>query len=80
MRGIKHRAGVFLAAGDHVLHAAKEFPPFMIRPGSRLRTVWDVMTAVVLVYVALSEPYVVAFDPPFATNSGAPAERYLLHS
>ena len=64
----RQRSDLSLAQGDSI-HVAAKHVPFMVRPGSRCRIWWDVTTAILLVYVAIAEPFVVVFAPAFAQES-----------
>ena len=64
----RQRSDLSLAQGDSI-HVAAKHVPFMVRPGSRYRIWWDVTTAILLVYVAIAEPFVVVFAPAFAQES-----------
>ena len=55
----RQRSDLSLAQGESI-HVEAKPVPFMVRPGSRYRIWWDVTTAILLVYVAVAEPFVVA--------------------
>ena len=47
--------------------------------GSRCRIWWDVTTAILLVYVAIAEPFVVVFAPAFAQESSCKGGEWFMH-
>ena len=72
----RQRSDLSLAQGDSI-HVAAKHVPFMVRPGSRYRIWWDVTTAILLVYVAIAEPFVVVFAPAFAQEASSVSYTHL---